>query len=75
MPLLDGALCAQTDPEVFFPEKGRSDQVRRAKAICNRCPVKDECLSWALDNRTVVGILGATTYTERKRAMKWKRLP
>lgn len=74
-PRLDGALCAQTDPELFHPEKGRSDQIRKAKAICGRCPVQPECLEWALDNRTVTGILGGTTYSERKRAMKWQRLP
>ena len=32
------ALCAQTDPEAFFPEKGGS--TREAKKICQRCPVR-----------------------------------
>jgi WhiB family redox-sensing transcriptional regulator len=36
------ALCAQTDPERFFPEKGGS--TREAKDTCRRCPVKAECL-------------------------------
>lgn len=40
------ALCAQTDPELFFPEKGGS--TRDAKFICSRCPVRAECLVDAL---------------------------
>ncbi|MCQ6512846.1 WhiB family transcriptional regulator, partial [Vibrio parahaemolyticus] len=35
------ALCSQTDPEAFFPEKGGS--TRDAKRICTSCDVKTEC--------------------------------
>ncbi|MDQ2723715.1 MAG: WhiB family transcriptional regulator, partial [Actinomycetota bacterium] len=35
------ALCSQTDPEAFFPEKGGS--TREAKRICTGCEVRDEC--------------------------------
>ena len=34
------ALCAQTDPEAFFPEKGGS--TREAKRVCLTCDVRDE---------------------------------
>ena len=37
------ALCAQTDPEAFFPEKGGS--TREAKSVCQKCNVKEQCLS------------------------------
>ena len=40
------ALCAQPDPEAFFPEKGGS--TREAKRICIGCEVKGECLEYAL---------------------------
>jgi WhiB family redox-sensing transcriptional regulator len=40
------ALCAEVDPELFFPEKGGS--TREAKAVCGRCPVAAECLDYAL---------------------------
>ncbi|MGH3813281.1 MAG: WhiB family transcriptional regulator, partial [Pseudonocardiaceae bacterium] len=40
------ALCAQTDPEAFFPEKGGS--TREAKRICAGCEVRAECLEYAL---------------------------
>jgi WhiB family transcriptional regulator, redox-sensing transcriptional regulator len=42
----DRALCAQTDPEAFFPEKGGS--TREAKKICLGCEVRHECLDYAL---------------------------
>src|SRR5688500_214754 len=40
------ALCAETDPEAFFPEKGGS--TREAKEICTGCEVKAQCLASAL---------------------------
>jgi hypothetical protein len=42
----DLALCAETDPEAFFPEKGGS--TREAKKICLGCEVCRECLEFAL---------------------------
>ena len=42
------ALCAQTDPEAFFPEKGGS--TREAKAVCQACQVREDCLEYALAN-------------------------
>ena len=42
------ALCAQTDPESFFPEKGGS--TREAKRVCTGCDVKGDCLEYALAN-------------------------
>ncbi len=43
----DRALCAQTDPEAFFPEKGGS--TREAKQVCRSCEVRAECLEYALE--------------------------
>ena len=40
------ALCAETDPESFFPEKGGS--TREAKRVCVGCPVRMQCLEYAL---------------------------
>ena len=50
------ALCAQTDPEAFFPEKGGS--TREAKAVCQACQVREECLEYALANDERFGIWG-----------------
>ena len=59
------ALCAQTDPEAFFPEKGGS--TRDAKKICSGCEVKAECLEYALKNDERFGIWGGLSERERRR--------
>ena len=59
------ALCAQTDPEAFFPEKGGS--TREAKRICLGCEVRGECLEYALANDERFGIWGGLSERERRR--------
>jgi WhiB family redox-sensing transcriptional regulator len=59
------ALCAQTDPEAFFPEKGGS--TREAKRICLGCEVRDSCLEYALANDERFGIWGGLSERERRR--------
>jgi WhiB family redox-sensing transcriptional regulator len=59
------ALCAETDPEAFFPEKGGS--TREAKKICTGCEVKVECLEYALGNDERFGIWGGLSERERRR--------
>lgn len=59
------ALCAETDPDAFFPDKGGS--VREAKAVCARCEVTAECLAWALANGERHGVWGGTSEFDRRR--------
>ncbi|RZT58068.1 transcription factor WhiB [Microcella alkaliphila] len=59
------ALCAQTDPEAFFPEKGGS--TRDAKKICTSCEVRTECLEYALKNDERFGIWGGLSERERRK--------
>ncbi len=61
----DRALCSQTDPEAFFPEKGGS--TREAKKICQRCSVRSECLEYALGHDERFGIWGGLSERERRR--------
>lgn len=61
----DDALCAQTDPEEFYPEKGGN--TRLAKAICQRCDVREQCLQYALDHGERYGIWGGVTERERRK--------
>lgn len=61
------ALCAQVDPEIFFPEKGGS--TKEAKSICAKCEVANECLIFALANDERYGVFGGKSERER-RAMK-----
>ena len=58
------ALCAQTDPEVFFPEKGGTTQP--AKNVCRACEVRSECLDQALRNDERFGVWGGLSERERR---------
>ena len=60
----DEALCAQTDPEAFFPDKGQSPKA--AKAMCARCAVSTACLQLAIDNDEQFGVWGGLTARERR---------
>lgn len=60
----DRALCAETDPEGFFPEKGGS--AAQAKRVCRGCEVRAECLEYALANGERFGIWGGLSERERR---------
>lgn len=55
-PWVQDALCTQTDPELFFPEKGGS--TREAKKVCSSCDVTVQCLAYALRTGQDEGIWG-----------------
>jgi WhiB family transcriptional regulator, redox-sensing transcriptional regulator len=59
------ALCQETEPELFFPERGGSTQA--AKAVCEACDVREECLAYALSRRERFGIWGGLSERERRR--------
>lgn len=63
----DAGLCAQADPEAFFPEKGAKNAA--VKRICLRCPIREQCLNWALENHPVEGIWGGLSERERRRML------
>lgn len=64
----DHALCAQTDPEAFFPEKGGS--TREAKRVCAQCPVRARCLEAALANQEPHGVWGGMAARDRLRLIR-----
>lgn len=75
----DLAACraADVDPELFFPISTTGpalDQVAEAKRVCASCPVKPDCLAWALRAGESAGIWGGTTPEER-RYLRLKPLP
>jgi WhiB family transcriptional regulator, redox-sensing transcriptional regulator len=59
------AACRTADPEIFFPEAGAYSG-RQAKLTCSRCPVRAECLQFALDHGEEFGIWAGTTERERR---------
>lgn len=67
------ALCAETDPDVFFPDERQSDAT--AKNICQPCPARQECLDWALTYREPHGVWGGLSPGERARLRPGRPVP
>jgi WhiB family transcriptional regulator, redox-sensing transcriptional regulator len=66
------ALCAQADPDAWFPNKGQRGLAAIATRICGHCPVRAECLDYALSGADTwggitTGIWAGTTPQERDR--------
>ena len=61
------AVCRGTDPNQFFPERGQNPVIAQAKAMCARCPVIEQCLTYALEWRHEDGVWGGLSARERKR--------
>jgi WhiB family redox-sensing transcriptional regulator len=75
MPWANRAACAAEDPELFYPSvEGRADITKRstaqAKAICARCPVRTECLDYAIRFDEPDGVWGGKTRIERVKMSK-----
>ena len=63
------AACKDVETDIFFPTKGDSrKKIDRAKAVCNDCMVKKECLDYSLtfEERKMPGIWGGLTGIERR---------
>ena len=62
----DAAACAGSG-DLFFPEKGRTDQAEAARQVCAGCPVRRQCLGFALENEERHGVWGGLTERERRK--------
>lgn len=63
------AICRDTDPDVFFPVGTTGYalvQIAKAKGVCGECPVRIECLDYALETNQDSGIWGGTSEEERR---------
>lgn len=59
--------CLSGDPDLFFPITSSGPallQIARAKPVCARCPVRIDCLSYALATGQDAGVWGGTTAEE-----------
>jgi len=70
---MTGGVCAQVDPDLWFPEKGGS--TREAKALCARCPVHPECLAYALAHDERFGVWGGASERDRRRMKRTATRP
>lgn len=83
-PWHDHAKCLSSDPGLFFPDKGGNayGEAQNAKDVCNGamgprdrpCPVREECLEWALINNEGFGVWGGMSERERRRLRRERRL-
>ena len=69
------AACRDTDPDLFFPVGTTGpaiEQIENAKAVCNECEAKTDCLEYALATNQDSGIWGGTSEEERRQIRKQK---
>ena len=67
------AKCRGVAPTAFFPSDGVG--VERAQRVCENCPVRMECLEYALEHRIEHGVWGGTSERERRRIARRRRQP
>lgn len=67
---VEDALCAQTDPEIFHPDKGESAFL--ARSICRKCAVRLPCLDYAL-RHNVTGVWGGASENQRRQLKQERR--
>lgn len=64
------AACRTEDVNVFFIDQGDMDTLKQAKALCARCPVRRQCLDFAIENNERHGIWGGLSRKDRNRIRK-----
>jgi WhiB family redox-sensing transcriptional regulator len=70
------ALCKDEDPELFFPvgtTGPAASQIDAAKAVCVRCPVRLDCLEWAMTTSQGSGVWGGLSEEERRALRRARR--
>ncbi|MER6117593.1 WhiB family transcriptional regulator [Streptomyces sp. A0642] len=70
------AACRDEDPDLFFPIGSTGPalvQTEDAKAVCRACPVRRECLQWALENNQDAGVWGGLAEDERRKLKRRSR--
>ena len=66
----DRAACKDSHPELFFPIGSSGDaleEIDSAKAICRSCPVRRDCLAFAIETNQESGVWGGMSEEERRK--------
>lgn len=66
----ENAACRSMGPNLFYPDYAAHESVTAAKKVCEVCPVRADCLEWALVTRQGDGIWGGTSGQERDRILR-----
>lgn len=64
LPWASQARCRGLDPEMFFPVRGEATAA--TKATCDACPVRGQCLEYALDAPERLGVWGGLSERQRR---------
>lgn len=65
-PWVQDAACLGMDTEEFYPDRDRI-AIKRAKAVCDGCPVRQACLDYAVASNIEYGVWGGKSAAERRR--------
>lgn len=66
------AKCRGADPSEYFPSDGVG--VERIQRVCTGCPVRAECLEYALRHRIEHGVWGGASERERRRILRRRKM-
>lgn len=64
---MDQGICRGMPTEMFFPPDGDKRAARLAREVCEDCPVRIDCLDYALKWKMRHGVWGGTTSGDRRR--------
>ncbi len=67
----DMGACRGLDASIFYPDD--DDEASAAKAVCESCHVRVECLEHALAVREKSGVWGGATERDRRRIIRQRR--
>ena len=73
----ESAACRGHGPDLFFMEQPTRLVIAEAKAVCSICPVRGQCLQFAMDTNQIHGIWGGLNMFERRKlkAKQQKAIP
>ena len=67
----EDAQCSKPDAPYMFPSAQDDEGVRQAKETCRWCPVREQCLSGAMERGEQYGVWGGLTPEERRQLQDW----
>lgn len=68
---MTAATCAQIGGDMWFPEKGvNGTTIAMVKAMCAECPVRLQCLEWAIETESWDGVFGGLSSKQRRKVVR-----
>lgn len=67
------AACHGANPALWYLDRSRGEGFKEARAVCARCPVRAQCLQWALAHNERFGMWGGLSPQERRHLRRFHR--